>query len=107
MLSEQITVTTTPTSIRDLIATARGVDATDIPDTCKGIMMRYGSTEIKTVTLTDPDHGGGSNTGAVILDMAGESLVSTSFSQFSIGKALLNCDTGTVVVHLIILQTLR
>ncbi len=108
MLSEQITVTTTPTSIRALIAAARGVAVDAIPDKCVGIMLRYGVSETELITLTDNGQGGvgASVNGAVILDAANETLLAVGFRQFAIGKALLNCDTGTVTVHIIIEQTL-
>ncbi|MCK5605974.1 hypothetical protein KAR91_29015 [Candidatus Pacearchaeota archaeon] len=102
MLSEQITVTTTPTSIQQLIATARGTYLTVIPAKSVGIMLRYGIGETAIVSLSDE----GSNTGAVVLDKANENLISTTLSQFSIEKALLSCNTGTVIVHIIVNQTL-
>jgi hypothetical protein len=106
MLSEQITVTTTPTSIRQLIATARSADIADIPRECAGIQMRYSSLETELITLTEVDHGGGSNTGAVILDMPNERITSCSFEQFEIENSLLNCDSGTVIVHVVIPRVL-
>ena len=106
MLSEQITVTTEPTSIRQLIATARGVAVGKIQIKCTGIMVRYGNIETAVVTLTDTVAGGGSNTGAVVLDADNEDLLSTSWSDFGINKSLLNCDSGTVDVHVIVTQNL-
>jgi hypothetical protein len=106
MLSEQITVTTTPTSIRQLIATARGTAVANIPRDCTGIQLRYASSETAIVTLTDTDHGGGSNTGAVVLDAANQSLLSASFEQYEIQNTLLNCNAGTVTVHVVITRTL-
>jgi len=100
MLSEQITVTTTPITIAELLNTARGetVAATKIV----GIMLRYDITETAVVTLSDEN----SVAGAVVLDAATEQLYSSSFRQFDTTKALLSCDTGTVVVHLIAEQVL-
>ena len=106
MLSEQITVTTTPTSIIDLIATARSTTASTLPSKCIGIMLRYAASNTATVSLTDATEGSkpGSDTGAVVLDSAGENLVATTLSQFAIDKAYLHCSTGTVTVNIIITQ---
>lgn len=106
MLSEQITVTTAPTSIASLIATARSTTVALLPLKCIGIMLRYAASETATVLLTDAAEGTkvGSATGAVVLDAAGESLVASTLSQFSIDKAFLNCSTGTLTVHIIITQ---
>jgi len=100
MISEQLEITTTPTTIAALLNTARSatVNATKIV----GIMLRYDITETAVVTLSDAD----SVAGAVVLDAATEQLYSTSFRQFDTQKALLSCDTGTVVVHLIAEQVL-
>lgn len=106
MLSEQITVTTTPTSIRQLIATARSAALAVIPRECAGIQMRYNTNETAVITLSDADHGGGSASGSVILDANGEGIVYMSIEQFEIEKALLNCDSGTVTVHVIIPRVL-
>ena len=104
MLSEQITVTATPTSIHALIIAQRGAVSTanPIPDKCTGIKLRYDSAESVTVTLSDAN----SNAGAVVLDATGESLVNVSLSQFSLTKAFLKTSSGTVVVHLIVEQNL-
>jgi hypothetical protein len=104
MISEQITVTTAPISIRQLIATARGVNIDVIPKGCSGIMMRVAFDSTKVVTLTDTD-AGGSATGAVVCDAA-NNLVSTSFANFGIDRALLNCDSTTITVHVIVQQRL-
>lgn len=100
MISEQIIVTTTPTSIRELLLTARAADK--VPPKCVGIVLRYGISETVTVTLDDPN----SSTGAVILDATGEGLVSASFKQFNLELALLSCSSSTVTVHVIIEQRL-
>ncbi len=102
MLSEQIEVTTTPTSIRQLIATARGVGIDDIPNNGSGIQLRYGSLETELITLTDPDHGGGSVTGAIVLDARNEGVTNCNLEQSTIHSSFLNCDSGTVIVHVII-----
>lgn len=106
MIAEQVTVTTTPTSIQSLIATARSTTAGNIPVKSAGIMLKYASSETATVTLTDVTEGNkpGSANGVVVLDAAGESLLSTTYSQISIDKAYLNCSTGTVAVDIIVLQ---
>lgn len=102
MLSEIITVTTTPTSIQQLIATAREVDVDEISYKGTGIMLRYSASETAVVTLSDS----GSTAGAVVLDAATEELISTNFPQLLTALALLSCDAGTVDVHLIITRNL-
>ncbi len=101
MLSEQITITTTPTSIYDLLVTARG-SSDKIPKKCIGIKLRCLAAETATVTLSDPN----SSTGAIVLAATTESLVNITFKQFNIELALLSCSTGTVNVHLVVEQTL-
>lgn len=102
MLSEQITVTVTPTSIEQLIATARGKTVDDLPNVNSGVQMWYGSRETALVSMTDADQAGGSANGAVILDAQNEGITTASFEQSEISKVLLNCDTGTVLVHIVI-----
>ncbi len=104
MLSEQITVTTTATSIFELLVAARGATtpSNPIPTKCTGIKLRYDSAESNTVTLSDSN----SSTGAVVLDASGESLVNVSFAQFSLTKALLKSSSGNVTVHLVVEQNL-
>lgn len=97
MVSEQITVMTTPTPIIDLISTARS--GTTIPAKCIGIMLRYAIAETATVTLADDNSG----TGAIVLD-ASEKVYSTVFKQIKLDTALLSCSTGTVTVHIIVEQ---
>lgn len=103
MLSEQIEVTTEPTSIQQLIATARGgVALADIPEKCTGIMLRYSVAETKVVTLSEA----GSTNGAIVLDKDTEDLVAVTLDQFNISQPLLSCDSGTVTVHVIVNQRL-
>lgn len=102
MISEQITVTTTLTSVRQLIATARSVNIDTIPNKCIGIMLRYDRAETKIVTMSDAN----SVTGVVILDALTEILLSTSIKQFNSGLVLLSCNSGTVTVHILIEQDL-
>lgn len=101
MLSEQITVTTTPTTIYNLIVTARG-SAANLPKKCIGIKLRYLAAETATVTLSDSN----SVAGAIVLAAQTESLVNVTFKQFNIELALLSCSSGTVVVHLVVEQAL-
>ncbi len=101
MLSEQITITTTATSIFDLLATARGSED-NLPKKCIGVMLRYSASETAVVTLADAN----SVVGAEVLDAASEAFVSVSFKQFNLELALLSCDAGTVVVHLVVEQAL-
>ena len=101
MISEQLTVTTTPTTIKELLETARSV-ADFKPTKCVGIKLRCAATETVTVALTDEN----SVIGAVVLDAAGENLVVANFKQFNIDKALLSCSAGTITVHIIVEQTL-
>ena len=103
MISEQITVTTTKTTIAALLATVRGAAAAAIPSKCVRIMLRYDRAETAIVSISDA----ASVAGAVILDAATEILLATSFKQFAIDKVFLSCDTGTVTVHVIIEQALK
>ena len=108
MLSEIITVTTTATSIRQLIATARSLDldvaadAAKVPAKCIGVKLRYVAAETATITLEDPD----SITGAIVLAAQTEALVNTSFNTFSLAKALLKTSSGSVSVHVVVEQKL-
>ncbi len=101
MLSEQITVTTTPTSIYDLLVAARG-SSDKLPKKCIGIKLRYLAAETATITLSDAN----SDTGAIILAAQTESLVNVTFKQFNIELALLSCSADTVVLHLVVEQAL-
>lgn len=101
MLSEIIAVTTTPTSIYALMATARG-STEKLPNKCIGIKLRYVAAETATITLTDPNSG----TGAIILAAQIESLVNVTFKQFNTKLAFLASSSGTVNVHLVVEQAL-
>ncbi len=101
MLSEQITVTTTPTSIYNLLVAARG-SSDKLPKKCIGIKLRYLAAESATITLSDAN----SDTGAIILAAQTESLVNVTFKQFNIELALLHSSSGDVTVHLVVEQAL-
>jgi hypothetical protein len=101
MLSEQITVTATPTSIYDLLVTARG-SAANIPKKCIGIKLRCLAAETATISLSDANSG----SGAIVLAANTESLVNVTFKQFNIDLALLTCSSGTMNVHLVVEQAL-
>lgn len=101
MLSEQITVTVTPTSIYDLLVTARG-SAAKLPKKCIGVKLRYLAAETATVSLSDAN----SVAGAIVLAALTEALVNVTFKQFNIDLALLSCSSGTVNVHLVVEQAL-
>ena len=102
MIADQITVTVTPTSIKDLLeaVTAR---TTAVPDKCVGIMLRYAKAETAFVTLSDEGNKTG---GVVVLDAATEVLIVTSLKQFNSSSTYLRCNTGTVTVHVILEQAL-
>jgi len=100
MLSEQITVTSTPQTIETLLKTARPDKV--IPTKIVGVMLRYSVGALVTVALTD-EH---STNGAVVLDAQGEKLYNTSFRQFNVAKASLVSSGADVTVHLIAEQTL-
>lgn len=100
MLSEQITVTSTPQTIEALLKIARPNKT--IPTRIVGVMLRYGVGSLVTVALTD-EH---STNGAVVLDAQGEQLYTTSFRQFDVAKASLVSSGADVVVHIIAEQTL-
>ncbi len=101
MLSEQITVTATPTSIYDLLVAARG-SAANLPKKCIGIKLRYLAAETATISLSDAN----SSSGAIILAAQTEALVNVTFKQFNIELALLATSSGSVVVHLVVEQAL-
>ncbi len=101
MLSEQITVTETPTSIYDLLVAARGSSA-KLPKKCIGIKLRYLAAETATITLSDAN----SSTGAIVLAAQTETLVNVSLKQFNTELVLLHSSSGSVTVHLIVEQAL-
>ena len=100
MLSEQITVGTTPTSIYDLIKAARSAVEEVIPKKCIGIKLRYLAAETATIILSDAGSVSGSN----VLAAQTEGLVNASFKLFDIDLALLSSSSGNVNVHLIVEQ---
>lgn len=102
MLSEQITVTTTATSIRQLIADARSVELDAVPKACVGVLLRYDSGDTEVVSLSD----GGSVAGAVVL-AGGESLFSMSWTQVYLDKAFLIAAASPIVVHIVVEQDKR
>jgi len=101
MLSEQITVTATPTSIHDLLIAAGRVEA-NLPNKCIGVKLRYLAAETATIILSDA----GSISGAIVLAAQTEALVNVSLKQFNTKLALLSTSSGSVNVHLIVEQTL-
>lgn len=101
MLSEQITVTATPTTIHALLVAARG-SSDNLPKKCVGIKLRCLAAETAEIILSDPN----SVSGAVVLDANVESLVNVSLKQFRTDLVLLSTSSGTMNVHLVVEQTL-
>jgi hypothetical protein len=107
MLAETVAVTSTPTTIRQLIATARGVAITAIPNSCLGIMFKYPKASSAVITLTDAAYGGrpASATGVTVLDATNEDLVASSMEAFDITQPLLSASVaGPISVEVIVLQ---
>ena len=107
MLAETVTVTDTPTTIRQLIATARSVELEVIPDNCVGLMFKYPKLSSSVISLTDAANGGrpASVIGVTILDASNEDLVASSMEAFDITQPLLVSDeVGPISVEIIVLQ---
>ena len=107
MISEQITVSTTPATIQQLIATAKGIPLANIPKKAIGTMMRVDVGTAEIVTLYDELGGGVSAAGAVVMNNAIDLLSTSIGDMVGIDKAYLACNTGTVTVHIIIAQGLK
>lgn len=107
MLAETVSVTSTPTTIRQLIATARSVDLENIPNFCVGIMFKYPKLSTAIISLTDASYGArpASVTGVTVLDASNEDLVASSMEAFDITQPLLKSDVaGPISVEIIVLQ---
>ena len=107
MLAETVAVTSTPTTIRQLIATARSVDLENIPNDCVGLMFKYPKLSTSIISLTDAASGArpASATGATVLDAANEDLVASSMTVFDLTQPLLSSDVaGPVSVEVVALQ---
>ena len=107
MLAETVAVTSTPTTIRQLIATARGVALETIPQFCVGIMFKYPKLSTAIITLTDAAYGDrpASATGVTVLDAANEDLVASSMDAFDIVQPLLKASVaGPINVEIVVLQ---
>jgi len=95
MIIETITVTTTPTSLKALIETARGT--TLLLKSCQGIIIRNDSGVI--ILGSDPE----TDTPITLLDPA----VPQNFESHiatNIGRTLLSVGAGTAVVGVVISQ---
>jgi hypothetical protein len=95
MITEQITVTTTFTSIKDLIETARS--ATLGNSKCVGVKLTY--TDTVEITMKDTE----SIVPITILDGT-NSIVFAEFITIDFDKVLLKAASGTVAVNVIVEQ---
>lgn len=102
MLVEKITVTTSPTSVYDLIKTARPTKSQGVSSKCKTITFKYAAAETKVVLLSDAD----TTTPITLLDNAMENIRAASIDDFSITEALLSVAADTVLVDIIISESL-
>ena len=98
MIVERVTVTTTPTSIKALIDTARGVLNT--PAKCISISLKYNALETKVVKMSDAKTANA----VTILDNVTEGIPDCSFDNFDISQVLLNTTATTIGVDVIISQ---
>lgn len=107
MLAETVSVTSTPTSIRELIATARDTDTENIPKKCVGLMFKYPKLSTAIISLTDKAYlpRPASATGVTVLDAANEDLVASSMTAFDTVQPLLSSDVaGPINVQIVVLQ---
>lgn len=100
MIVEQITVTTTPTSVRELLVTARPnlPEGHSVPEKGKTITLKYAEAETKVVLLSDEN----TTTPITALDNVTEGIRSVSIDDFSLTEALLSVASDTVAVDVII-----
>lgn len=99
MVVERVEITTTPTSIKALIDTARGSDS-NVPAKCKRIVLKYLPSETAVVSLSD----GSTVNSVIVLDNVTEGIGDSSFDDFVIDRVFLRTDTGTVNIDIIISQ---
>lgn len=106
MIGQQVSITTTAKTIKDLIDTARGDDS-NVAEGCTGVKLRYIAAETETVMAMETDSEGAAitATGAIVLAAQTESLVSASLQTFNISQIMLKAS-GTVTVHIIVEQAL-
>lgn len=104
MIGQQVAVTATAKTIKDLIDTARGAGS-DVSTGCTGVKLRYDAAETETVMTmeTDPDGDAITATGAIVLSANVESLVSARIETFDISKMMLK-GSGAVTVHVVVEQ---
>ncbi len=104
MIIEKVTVTDTPTSVKELITTARPnlPDGHTIPEKCKTITVKYAATETAVVLLSDED----TTTPITLLDNVTEKYKFSSIDDFSLTEALLSVASGTVLVDVIISENI-
>lgn len=98
MIAEVITVTTTPTSIAALIATARSLAAIAVTK-CSQVKLKCAVDAAITVSIKEA----GSVAGVVILD-APNGQFSTEIAMFDFSQALLSSASGTVAVQVLVEQ---
>ena len=101
MLAETITVTTTPTTIKDLIADKRSSE-NNLPSLCRGVILVCKLSETAVITMKDAH----SHSGVPVLDVVGNNRISVSFEQFNIEDVFLQTDTGTADIGIIVEQSL-
>ncbi len=99
MIVEKVTVTTTPTTLKALIETARGSGVTS---KATDMTIRYNEDETALVYMSDPNTSAANR--ALVLDAQTEEIVQFTAPIFNLEKVLLNTNSGTVEVDLIISQ---
>lgn len=107
MLAETVAVTSTPTTIRQLIATARSCAVEAIPEKCVGLMFKYPKLSTAIISLTDAEYlpRPASATGVTVLDAANEDLVASSMTAFNTIQPLLSASVaGPISVEIVVLQ---
>lgn len=100
MIIERVTVTTIPTSIKNLIDAAR--PESDVPKKCSEITFKYNAAETDIVQISDAD----TTTKVTILDNVTEKIRACSFENFGIDLVLLSSVTGDIDIDIVISQRL-
>jgi hypothetical protein len=101
MLIEKVTVTTTATALSTLIATARTVEAVvpAVQPKCTSVKLKCALDETGIVSVKES----GSANAVVVLDAA-NGLYAATLDHFSLADLLFSCNTGTVVMDIMVNQ---
>ena len=98
MIIETITVTTTPTSIKDLIETARGGALTGSTTRVDSMLFEVPTDSTGVVKIEQSD--GETNTPVTLLDAA-NTRWAASFPAFKLEEVLLSVASGTQAVGIL------